>query len=68
MQGKKQDITIQSILDLVKTYYPDQESLDLISKAFKYANEKHKDQFRKSGEPYILHLLNVAYIIADLKL
>ena len=68
MQGKKQDITIQSILDLVKTYYPDQESLDLISKAFKYANEKHKDQFRKSGEPYIIHLLNVAYILADLKL
>lgn len=68
MQGKKQDVTIQAILDQVKTYYPDQESLDLINRAFLYAQEKHKDQYRKSGEPYIIHLLNVAYILSDLKL
>ena len=67
MQGKKQDVTIQAILDQVKTYYPDQESLDLINRAFLYAQEKHKDQYRKSGEPYIIHLLNVAYILSDLK-
>lgn len=39
-----------------------------IIKAYKYAEEKHKDQKRKSGQPYIIHPLNVAYILAKLGL
>ena len=39
-----------------------------IIKAYKYAEEKHKNQKRKSGEPYIIHPLNVAYILAKLGL
>ena len=39
-----------------------------IIKAYKYAKEKHKNQKRKSGESYIIHPLNVAYILAKLGL
>ena len=38
----------------------------LIQRAYDYANAKHGDQKRKSGEPYIIHPLQVSYILADL--
>ena len=38
----------------------------LIQRAYDYANSKHGDQKRKSGEPYIIHPVQVAYILADL--
>ena len=41
---------------------------DMIEKAYKVASEAHKDQKRKSGEPYIIHPLCVAIILADLEL
>ena len=40
----------------------------LIEKAYNYAEKYHKGQLRKSGEPYIIHPLSVAYIVADLGL
>ena len=67
MQRKQLEVTIEAILDLVRAVNPDKEALDLIQRAFLYASDKHKTQFRKSGEPYIVHLMNVAYILADLK-
>ncbi len=41
---------------------------NMILKAYAYADDKHKNQYRKSGEPYIIHPLYVAYILADLGL
>jgi len=41
---------------------------NLILKAYNYAKEHHGDQCRKSGEPYIIHPLNVAYILTSLEL
>ena len=41
-------------------------NMELIARAFDLANEKHKDQKRKSGEPYIIHPMAVAKILADL--
>ncbi len=38
----------------------------LITKAYNYAVLNHGDQKRKSGEPYIIHPLQVAYILADI--
>ena len=39
----------------------------MIEKAYEFAKEKHEGQFRRSGEPYFVHVLNVAYILAKLK-
>ena len=41
--------------------------ISMIEKAYKIASEAHKDQKRKSGEPYIIHPLCVAIILADLE-
>lgn len=51
----------------VKKYHPS-DDISLIEKAYKIANEAHKDQARKSGEPYIIHPLYVAIILADLEM
>ena len=58
-----------SFLDLEKkisSYIHQEESLRLIREAYELANEKHEGQLRKSGEPYIIHPLSVAMILADL--
>ena len=57
----------KDILDKVKKNkrWPDTK---IIQKAYNYAVEHHGDQKRKSGEPYIVHPVNVAYTIADLGL
>ncbi len=57
----------QDLIDHVRKYHPS-DDLSLITKAYKVASEAHKDQRRKSGEPYIIHPLNVAIILADLEL
>lgn len=61
----KEEITIDKILYLAKKA---NNTIDryMIIKAYKYAQEKHKNQLRKSGELYIIHPLNVAYILAGL--
>ena len=51
----------------VKKYHPS-DDISLIEKAYKVAFEAHKDQLRKSGEPYIIHPLYVAIILADLEM
>ena len=40
----------------------------LVRRAFDIAAERHRDQFRSSGEPYVTHLLEVAHILSDMKL
>ena len=58
-----------SFLDLEKkisSYIHHEKDLKLIKEAYELANEKHKGQLRKSGEPYIIHPLSVAMILADL--
>jgi len=59
--------TIKDILDKVKKNkrWPDTK---IIQKAYNYALERHGEQKRKSGEPYIIHPTNVAYTIAELGL
>ena len=56
-----------SLIQRVKKYHPSGD-ISLIEKAFNIAKEAHKDQFRKSGEPYIIHPLCVAMILAELEL
>ncbi len=57
----------QDLVSRVKKYHPS-DDISLIEKAYKIAYEAHKDQRRKSGEPYIIHPLYVAIILADLEM
>ena len=57
----------QELIRRVRKYHPS-DDISMIEKAYKIAGEAHKDQLRKSGEPYIINPLNVAIILADLEL
>lgn len=57
-------ITFQDLLSKVLEYSP--EDAEIVSKAYDYAATFHEGQMRQSGEPYIIHPLNVAYILADM--
>ena len=59
--------TREELYDQINSYIKNPESLELIDKVYDYAYEKHKDQKRRSGEPYFVHVLNVAYELAKLK-
>ena len=61
------DELYQELIGRVHKYHPS-DDISMIEKAYRTAAEAHKDQFRKSGEPYIVHPLNVAIILADLEL
>lgn len=62
-----QEDLYKQLLDSVKKYHPS-DDVTQIDKAFQIANNAHQGQFRKSGEPYIIHPLCVAIILADLEL
>lgn len=57
----------KDLISRVKKYHPS-DDVSLIEKAYKIAYDAHVDQVRKSGEPYIIHPLCVAIILADLEL
>ena len=61
-----QTIDFNRLLSHVTTYIHKESDLNLIKKAFDYASAKHCNQFRKTGEPYIIHPLEVTIILADL--
>ncbi len=55
------------LVRIVKSYHPSAD-ISMIEKAYHLAEQAHKDQLRKSGEPYIIHPLCVAIILAELEL
>ena len=57
-------MNIDVLLELVKMYNRDE--VGMIRKAYEYADQMHSGQTRQSGEPYIIHPLNVAYIVAEM--
>ena len=60
-------IRLNDILDRVGGYHPNPD-LDLIKKAYVYSAKVHQGQIRKSGEPYLVHPLEVAGILAEMRL
>ena len=58
------NITLQDLLEKLKEYNPDE--IEIVKKAYNYADNLHSGQMRQSGEPYIIHPLNVAYILAEM--
>ena len=65
MQTKEEHY--QAMIQAVQRYTPSAD-MDVIEAAYRYADEKHKNQLRKSGEPYIIHPLAVAEIVAEIGL
>ena len=62
----KDNIQFEDVLERAKTYIENEEQLKFIEQAYLFAKEKHAGQFRKSGEDYIVHPLNVAMILTTI--
>jgi len=58
------ELTLNDLLENLKCYK--EEEIDNIKKAYYYAEKLHRNQYRQSGEPYIVHPLNVAYILSEM--
>lgn len=61
------DVLYAQLVDTIKKYHPSTD-MSQIEKAYKIATKAHEGQFRKSGEPYIIHPICVAIILAELEL
>ncbi|MCI7110244.1 MAG: bifunctional (p)ppGpp synthetase/guanosine-3',5'-bis(diphosphate) 3'-pyrophosphohydrolase [Megasphaera elsdenii] len=67
MEFKDKEVEFKRLIDTIHSYLP-KAKCDDVTKAYHLAEEAHKDQRRVSGEPYILHPLAVAQILADMKI
>ena len=66
MSKEKDTTTIDDLVVKLKTYITDEKEIESIVSAYEFANKKHAGQFRKSGEPYIIHPINVAIILTTI--
>ncbi|MFC0474321.1 RelA/SpoT family protein [Robertmurraya beringensis] len=62
-----QVLTAEQVIDRTKKYLND-ENAAYVKKAYEFAKHAHREQYRKSGEPYIIHPIQVAGILADLEM
>jgi len=60
-------IRFEDILDKIESYKPDYDE-ELLQRAYIFSAREHRGQVRSSGEPYLVHPLNVAYILSDMRL
>jgi len=60
-------IRFEDITDQIESYHPEAD-FDLLRRAYIFSAMEHRGQLRESGEPYLTHPLEVAYILAELKL
>ncbi len=58
------DVLYEDLIKSIRRYHPS-DDISMVEKAYRIAAEAHKDQKRKSGEPYIIHPLCVAIILAE---
>ena len=63
----KPEVLYEELINTIKTYHPSTD-FSMIEKAYHVATEAHKEQRRKSGEPFIIHPLCVSIILAELEL
>jgi len=66
MRKDKPNLTFDELFDKISTYIKESKSKKMITKAYLFAYEKHFGQKRHTGEDYIIHPLNVAYILAEI--
>ena len=60
-------VTIEDVYESCRRYITNEDDMKLIKKAYDYIMVKHEGQKRKSGEPYTIHLIWVAYILSTLQ-
>ena len=65
--AKRKNPTVADVVKEASTYIHLPRKFGSDWEAAKYASEKHAGMFRKSGEPYFVHLVNVAYILTTLR-
>ena len=65
MSIKTEHITIEDLIEKIKNYNDNKDDLTLIRNAYDYAYRKHFSQKRITGDDYIIHPLNVAWILTD---
>lgn len=61
----EEQITINDLIDIIESY--NEKEVSKVLKAYEMADTLHKGQTRQSGEPYIIHPLNVAYVLAEMR-
>ena len=66
MTKQKDNVTIDDLVVRLKTYIDSEDEINEIIKAYEFAAKMHNEQFRKSGEPYIIHPINVAIILTTI--
>lgn len=64
---KEPEDTYAKLMAQVKTYLSE-EDIELVERAYRFAKKAHEGQYRKSGEPYINHPTEVAYILSDIRM
>ncbi|MED0771715.1 MULTISPECIES: GTP diphosphokinase [Bacillus] len=65
--ANEQVLTAEQVIDKARTYLPE-EQIAFVERAYLYAQDAHREQYRKSGEPYIIHPIQVAGILVDLEM
>src|SRR3977135_2686327 len=61
------DARLEELLEKLRQNRPSEDPW-MVRRAYEIATERHRDQFRSSGDPYLSHLLEVAHILADMRL
>ncbi|MFB3160662.1 bifunctional (p)ppGpp synthetase/guanosine-3',5'-bis(diphosphate) 3'-pyrophosphohydrolase [Neobacillus sp. 179-J 1A1 HS] len=62
-----QVLTAEQVIDKTRAYL-NEEHCEFVKRAYEFAKHSHREQYRKSGEPYIIHPIQVAGILADLEM
>lgn len=65
--ANEQVLTAEQVIEKAQSYLS-KEDLSFIRRAYEFAEEAHREQYRKSGEPYIIHPIQVAGILVDLEM
>jgi guanosine-3',5'-bis(diphosphate) 3'-pyrophosphohydrolase len=65
--ANEQVLTAEQVIEQASRYLSEKD-VEFIKKAYEFAKEAHREQYRKSGEPYIIHPIQVAGILVDLKM
>ena len=63
----KRSVTMAECMHTIKGYIKKPENIELIEKAYRFADKAHEGQKRKSGEPYVIHVIQVADILAQMR-